>query len=238
MKRNILVIYIHCVTIFLTMSVCGQENNYKRERYRMIKTQLESRGITDNKILNAFQVVPRHEFVLPEHVRYAYKDQPLPIEEGQTISQPFIVAYMTDVLQLKKIDRVLEIGTGSGYQAAILSQLCDSVFTIELFEKLGNKARELFERLHYNNIVCKIDDGYLGWEEKAPFDAIIVTCAPSHIPKPLQDQLADGGRMIIPVGEGQVQHLVLLTKQNGEIQQKSVLPVRFVPMRDKDRVKY
>ncbi len=238
MKCTISVIYIQCVTIFLTMTVWGQENNYSRERYKMIETQLEARGITDNRILNAFRKVPRHAFVLPEYQRYAYSDQPMPIEEGQTISQPFIVAYMTDVLQLKRSDRVLEIGTGSGYQAAILSQLCDSVFTVELFESLGNKAHTLFEKLHYRNIVSKIGDGYLGWEEKAPFDAIIVTCAPSHIPKPLQDQLADGGRMIIPVGEGKVQHLVLLQKQNDKIRQKSVLPVRFVPMLDEDKGRY
>jgi len=231
-------IYWQAMFIFFSLAGFSQNNYLTRQRTYMVKTQIEARGINNKAILNAFLKVPRHEFVLPEHVRYAYNDQALPIEEGQTISQPFIVAYMTDVLQLERSDRVLEIGTGSGYQAAILSQLCDSVFTVELFEKLGIKASELFERLDYNNIVCRIDDGYLGWEEKAPFDAIIVTCAPSHIPKPLQGQLADGGRMIIPVGEGQVQHLVLLTKENGEIHQKSVLPVRFVPMRDKDRVKY
>ncbi|MCK3683796.1 protein-L-isoaspartate(D-aspartate) O-methyltransferase [Maribellus sp. YY47] len=238
MKRKNFVIYIHCVTIFLTMSVSGQDNSYNRERYKMIKTQLQSRGITDNKVLNAFRIVPRHEFVLPEYLRYAYTDQPLPIDEGQTISQPFIVAYMTDALQLKKSDRVLEVGTGSGYQAAILAQLCDSVFTVEIFESLETKASKIFKELKYHNIVCKVGDGYLGWKEKAPFDAIIVTCAPSHIPKPLQDQLADGGRMIIPVGEGQVQHLILMQKQNGKKGQKSVLPVRFVPMLDDEGLKY
>ncbi len=231
---------IYWQAMFLLFSLAGfpQDKDQARLRIHMVKTQIEARGISNQAILNAFLKVPRHEFVLPEYERYAYNDQPLPIEEGQTISQPFIVAYMTDVLQLKRSDRVLEIGTGSGYQAAILSQLCDSVFTVELFESLGNKAHTLFEKLHYRNIVSKIGDGYLGWEEKAPFDAIIVTCAPSHIPKPLQDQLADGGRMIIPVGEGQVQHLVLLQKQNGKIRQKSVLPVRFVPMLDEDKGRY
>ncbi|MFV0593705.1 MAG: protein-L-isoaspartate(D-aspartate) O-methyltransferase [Draconibacterium sp.] len=238
MRSKIFVIYIHCATIFLTMTVCGQKNDFNSERSLMVKTQIQARGIVNNKILNAFRTVPRHEFVLPEYLHYAYNDQPLPIEEGQTISQPFIVAYMTDALQLKKSDRVLEIGTGSGYQAAILAQLCDSVFTIEIFGSLAGKAQKLFEKLQYNNIVCKTADGYLGWEEKAPFDAIIVTCAPSQIPQPLQKQLANGGKMIIPLGEGRVQHLVLLQKQNDKIRQKSVLPVRFVPMIDAAGIKY
>ena len=197
-----------------------------------------ARGITDRKILEAFREVPRHKFVLPEYTRFAYNDYPLPIEEGQTISQPFIVAYMTDVLELKSTDRVLEVGTGSGYQAAILAQICDSVYTIEIFESLTEKAKSVFEELGYDNIYCKTGDGYQGWPAKAPFDAIIVTCAPTHVPQPLKDQLSEGGRLVVPVGEGQVQHLVLLQKKNGKIKQKNILPVRFVPMIDDEYKKY
>jgi protein-L-isoaspartate(D-aspartate) O-methyltransferase len=196
----------------------------------MVKTQIESRGITDKKVLEAFIKVERHKFVLPQYIPYAYNDSPLPIDEGQTISQPYIVAFMTDVLDLGKEDKVLEIGTGSGYQAAILAEICDSVFTIEIFEKLGKKAGTLFSQLGYENIFCRIGDGYQGWPEQAPFDAIIVTCAPEKVPNPLKEQLAEGGRMIIPVGSDPVQYLVLLKKKNGKIREQSILPVRFVPM--------
>ena len=205
----------------------------------MVKTQMEARGITDSIVLNSFRKVNRHLFVLPEFISNAYGDYPLPIEEGQTISQPYIVAFMTEALKLKSTDKALEIGTGSGYQAAILAEICDSVFTIEIFEKLGGKAKSIFEELGYNNIVAKIGDGYLGWQEHAPFDAIIVTCSPTHIPEPLQLQLAEEGRMIIPVGKNStVQQLVLLEKKNGRIIQKSVMPVRFVPMIDAGGEKY
>jgi len=196
----------------------------------MVYQQIQARGVSNKQILNAFLNVPRHEFVSPEYVNFAYNDYPLSIGEGQTISQPYIVAYMTDILNLNPTDRILEIGTGSGYQAAILSQICDSVFTIELFESLSKKAEKVFKKLGYKNIYCKVGDGYQGWKEKAPFDAIIVTCSPTHVPKPLKEQLAEGGRMIIPVGEGRVQQLVLLQKKNGKIREKAVLPVRFVPM--------
>ena len=214
------------------------QDAYRNQRIQMVSKQIMARGINDRKILEAFREVPRHKFVLPEYVRFAYNDSPLPIEEGQTISQPFIVAFMTDALNLKQSDRILEVGTGSGYQAAILAQICDSVFTIEIFESLSQKAKSGFEELGYDNIYCKTGDGYEGWPEKSPFDAIIVTCAPTHIPKPLKEQLAEGGRLIIPVGEGQVQHLVLLQKKNGKIKQKNILPVRFVPMVDDDLKKY
>ncbi len=204
----------------------------------MVELQLKNRGISNEAVLAAFQQVPRHEFVIPEYIKWAYADSPLPIDEGQTISQPYIVAYMTEVLDLKPSDRVLEVGTGSGYQAAILAQLCDSVFTIELFEELNKSATKVFRKLEYNNIYCKVGDGYLGWPEKAPFDAILVSCSPSHVPEPLQEQLAEGGRMIIPVGAGNIQKLVLLQKRNGKIRKKEVLPVRFVPMLDEDGGKY
>jgi protein-L-isoaspartate(D-aspartate) O-methyltransferase len=207
-------------------------------RNRMVKTQIEARGITDEKILDAFLKVERHKFVLSQYIPYAYADSPLPIDEGQTISQPYIVAFMTDALDLKRTDKVLEIGTGSGYQAAILAELCDSVFTIEIFEKLATKAQQVFNDLGYKNIWCKTGDGYKGWPEYAPFDAIIVTCAPAKIPEPLQEQLAEGGRMIIPVGSDPVQHLVSLKKKKGKIREESVLPVRFVPMIDERGEKY
>ena len=204
----------------------------------MVKTQIEARGISDPKILNAFKKVERHRFVLPETISRAYNDYPLAIDEGQTISQPYIVAFMTQVLNLEPKDKVLEIGTGSGYQAAILAEICDSVFTIEIFPKLGNKAGKLFSELGYKNIFNKIGDGYKGWSEHAPFDAIIVTCSPTHVPQPLKDQLAEGGRMIIPVGNYPYQNLVLLKKKKGKIKEEKVLPVRFVPMLDGEGKKY
>lgn len=204
----------------------------------MVRSQIEARGITNVSVLKAFRKVERHRFVLPEQVSRAYNDYPLPIEEGQTISQPYIVAYMTEVLNLKPTDKVLEIGTGSGYQAAILAEICDSVFTVELFEKLKQKASSLLTELGYKNIFCKTGDGYQGWPEHAPFDAIIVTCSPTHVPQPLKDQLAEGGRMIIPVGSYPGQTLVLLEKRNGKLKQRNVLPVRFVPMIDKKGNEY
>lgn len=217
----------------------GQEDHFTGQRQQMVNRQIKARGITDPKILKAFLAVERHKFVLPEYVSAAYYDSPLPIEEGQTISQPYIVAFMTDALDLKRTDKVLEIGTGSGYQAAILAQLCDTVYTIEIFEKLGKKAKSLYDRLGYNNIYCRIGDGYLGWPEHAPFDAIIVTCSPTHVPQPLKDQLAEGGRMIIPVGRSSMtQYLVLLKKRKGKIREEKVLPVRFVPMLDEKGKKY
>ncbi len=216
----------------------SQHDAFFYDRQQMVEQQLKKRGIGDKMVLAAFLKVPRHEFVLSEYIKWAYADAPLPINEGQTISQPYVVAYMTEVLELKRTDRVLEVGTGSGYQAAILAQLCDSVFTIELFEALSNSAENVFQQLNYNNIYSKVGDGYLGWPEKAPFDAIIVTCSPSHVPEPLKEQLAENGRMIIPVGEGYVQQLVLLQKKKGKIREKKILPVRFVPMVNDDREKY
>jgi protein-L-isoaspartate(D-aspartate) O-methyltransferase len=218
---------------------CSQNSDpFFALRNRMVKTQIEARGITDEKVLNALRKVERHKFVLPQYIPHAYADSPLPINEGQTISQPYIVAFMTDALDLKQTDKVLEIGTGSGYQAAILAELCDSVFTIEIFEKLAQKAQQVFNDLGYKNIWSKTGDGYKGWPEHAPFDAIIVTCAPTNVPEPLKEQLAEGGRMIIPVGDDPVQELVLLKKRKGKLREESVLPVRFVPMIDQDGKKY
>lgn len=175
--------------------------------------------------------VERHLFVPQSQVTYAYQDRPLEIGYGQTISQPFIVAFMTQVVGLEKTSKVLEIGTGSGYQAAILAEICDSVFTIEIVPQLAERADSLLKILMYNNVKVKTGDGYKGWPESAEYDAIIVTCAPAHIPEALKQQLAEGGRMIIPVGETHaVQELVLLRKKNGKLIEKSILPVRFVPM--------
>ncbi|MDI6640953.1 MAG: protein-L-isoaspartate(D-aspartate) O-methyltransferase [Elusimicrobiota bacterium] len=196
----------------------------------MVEKQMKARGIKDKLLLKALLKVERHKFV-PENVRkLAYEDYPLPIGEGQTISQPYIVAFMTEQLSLRGSEKVLEIGTGSGYQAAILAELCREVYSIEIIPELALKAEKLLKEIGYKNIKIKIGDGYLGWEEHSPFDAIIVTCAPEHIPQPLIDQLAEGGRMIIPVGK-YFQELVLIKKLKGKIIKKRVLPVRFVPMK-------
>ena len=216
--------------IFLFMQTTFSQDRFSGQRSQMVKTQIEARGISDPAVLKALRKVERHRFVMPENISKAYNDYPLPIEEGQTISQPYIVAFMTEVLNLKPSDKVLEIGTGSGYQAAILAEICDSVFTIEIFPKLTKKAQGIFNELGYKNIFCKTGDGYLGWPEHAPFDAVIVTCAPSKIPEPLKNQLAEGGRMIIPVDEFYGQSLVLLEKRKGKLREEKVLPVRFVPM--------
>jgi protein-L-isoaspartate(D-aspartate) O-methyltransferase len=198
----------------------------------MVNEQIRGRGISDTRVLNAMIKVPRHLFVQEPFTKKAYDDRPLPIGLNQTISQPYIVAFMTEVLKLKATDRVLEIGTGSGYQAAILAEICDSVYTIEIFESLAGRARKTLNQLGYKNILVKQGDGYRGWPEHAPFDVIIVTCAPTRIPQPLKDQLAEQGRMIIPVGESTVQKLILLVKNKGKILEETVLPVIFVPMID------
>ncbi|MCU0772187.1 MAG: protein-L-isoaspartate(D-aspartate) O-methyltransferase [Verrucomicrobia bacterium] len=205
------------------------------ERLRMVQEQLESpgRGITDPRVLEAMRRVPRHEFVPSELRSQAYADHPLPIGFGQTISQPFIVAFMTECLDARPTDRVLEVGTGSGYQAAVLAELVAEVYTIEIVEPLAEQASADLNRLGYTNVHVRAGDGYQGWPGKAPFDAIIVTCAPEAVPQPLVEQLAEGGRMIIPVGRIWEQQLILLEKEQGRLEQTSVLPVRFVPMTGK-----
>ncbi|MFC1840035.1 protein-L-isoaspartate(D-aspartate) O-methyltransferase [Thermodesulfobacteriota bacterium] len=208
------------------------EERYEEQRLRMVNEQIIARGVTDTQVVKAMKRVGRHLFVPEEYTRMAYADRPLPIGYGQTISQPYIVAYMTEILDLKPGEKVLEIGTGSGYQAAVLAEICDKVYTIEVVSPLGERARSLLKKLGYGNVVFKIGDGYKGWKENAPFDAIIVTCSPTHIPEPLQKQLAEGGRMIIPVGERYVQQLVYLVKKDGKLRRKAVLPVSFVPMVD------
>lgn len=207
-------------------------------RKEMVENQIIARGIADKKVINAMLKVERHLFVPDEYVQQAYEDYPLPIGEGQTISQPYIVALMTQSLALTKTSKVLEIGTGSGYQAAILAEICDSVYTIELFETLSKQAEITLNEVGYKNIRLKSGDGYAGWEQFGPFDAIIVTCAPTHVPQALQYQLAEGGKMVIPVGQANNQELVLYEKKNNNIHKKDIVPVRFVPMLDKSGKKY
>ena len=204
--------------------------DFAAQRQRMVTQQLKAHGISDERVLNAMNKVPREEFVLADAKASSYADQPLPIGYGQTISQPFIVAFMTEQLRPSSKDRVLEIGTGSGYQAAILAELAAEVYTIEIIEPLAKMADATLRRLGYKNVHVKAGDGYKGWPEHAPFDAITVTCAPDHVPQPLVDQLKEGGRMIIPVGGLGDQELFFLEKKNGELQRRVVLPVRFVPM--------
>lgn len=207
-------------------------DEYATARKRMVELQLKSAGrdITHAGVLKAMGEAPRHEFVPPEQREEAYADRPLPIGHGQTISQPYVVAFMTEKLEPKPTDKVLEIGTGSGYQAAVLSPLVAEVYTIEIVEPLGQRAKADLQRLGYGNVKVRIGDGYRGWPEAAPFDAIIVTCAPDKVPEPLVNQLKEGGRMIIPVGPSMDQNLYLLTKRGGKMERQSVLPVRFVPM--------
>jgi protein-L-isoaspartate(D-aspartate) O-methyltransferase len=213
---------------------CGQKPapvvDLASERQRMVQEQLMPRGVHDKRVLAAISKVPREEFV-PQDLRAAsYTDQPLPIGYGQTISQPYIVAFMTEQLHPSSGDHVLEIGTGSGYQAAVLAELVAEVYSIEIIEPLAKSAQATLQRLGYKNVHVKVGDGYKGWPEHAPFDAITVTCAPDHVPQPLIDQLKEGGRMIIPVGSFGDQELYLLEKKNGELKRRAVLPVRFVPM--------
>ena len=199
------------------------------KRLRMVERQIRNRGVKDERVLKAMKETPRHLFVPEGAVNQAYDDHPLFIGHGQTISQPYIVALMSEVLELKPEDRVLEIGTGSGYQAAVLSVLVNEVYTIEIIEELGESARERLAKLGYDNVEVRVGDGYLGWPEKAPFDAVIVTAAPETVPQTLVEQLAEGGRMVLPVGSFH-QELILLTKKNGTIQREYITAVRFVPM--------
>jgi protein-L-isoaspartate(D-aspartate) O-methyltransferase len=207
-----------------------QSRDSSAQRQRMVQEQLMPRGIHDGRLLAAMAKVPREEFVPPDVRAESYSDGPLPIGHGQTISQPFIVAFMTEQLRPSAKDRVLEIGTGSGYQSAVLAELVAEVYTIEIIEPLAKNAEATLARLGYKNVRVKVGDGYKGWPEQAPFDAIIVTCAPDRVPQALTEQLKDDGRMIIPVGGAGDQELYLLEKKNGQLEQRAVLPVRFVPM--------
>ncbi|APF17424.1 protein-L-isoaspartate(D-aspartate) O-methyltransferase [Caldithrix abyssi] len=208
------------------------EDYYAKLRKQMVEQQIIARGVKDPAVIRAMESVPRHLFVPESEMAYAYLDEPRPIGHGQTISQPYIVAFMTEQLHLKPTDRVLEIGTGSGYQAAVLAEIVDSVYTIEIVPELARIARERLQELGYDNVQVKQGDGYNGWPEKAPFDAIIVTAAPPNIPPPLLEQLKIGGVMVLPVGE-YVQELVVVQKSEEGISMRNVLPVRFVPMTGK-----
>jgi protein-L-isoaspartate(D-aspartate) O-methyltransferase len=230
MKR----IFSYAMAAFGAASCSGgvpEPERFREAREEMVRTQVIGRGVKDERVLAAMRKVPRHVF-MPREVRArAYDDSAVPIGHAQTISQPYIVAFMTEVLALKPEDRVLEIGTGSGYQAAIFAEMGKEVFSIEIVDALGKQAAMALKEAGYGQVKTRIGDGFRGWQEEAPFDAIMVTCAPDAIPQPLIDQLADGGRMIIPVGpQGAVQELVLVTNTAGALERKSILPVRFVPM--------
>ncbi|MFW6160891.1 MAG: protein-L-isoaspartate(D-aspartate) O-methyltransferase [Acidobacteriota bacterium] len=203
--------------------------DYNKLSREMVSTQLKSRGIKDKKVLKAMEKVPRHKFV-PENLRHlSYNDEPLPIGEGQTISQPYIVAYMTEKASLQENDKVLEIGTGSGYQTAILAKIAHEVYTVEVIPSLQQNAKNILNKLGYGNIRFRTGDGTKGWEEPAPYEAIIVTAAPPRIPEKLLEQLKDKGRLVIPIGEG-FQDLYLIIKDGNKIKKERLLPVRFVPL--------
>lgn len=206
------------------------EDPFIETRRAMVSDQIEREGISDPRVLAAMREVPRHLLVPPEYRARAYEPRPLPIGEGQTISQPYVVAFMTEILRLGPKDRVLEVGTGSGYQAAVAAKIAGQVFTVEIFPSLAERARKNLDSLGFRNISVRQGDGYYGWEEKGPFDAIIVTCAGGHIPPPLLRQLRNGGRMIMPVGGPfMTQNLVFLEKNaDGVLTQRNVLPVLFV----------
>jgi len=216
--------------------VAGQVDTFERQRKEMVERQLAARDITDRRVLEAMGAVPRHAFVDPPYRHMAYADHPLPIGDGQTISQPYIVALMTQLLQIQPHEKVLEIGTGSGYQAAVLAQLQAEVYTVEIIESLAQKAAATLADLGYDNIQVKWGDGNMGWEEAAPFDAAIVTCATPEVPESLFRQIREGGRIVVPLGDPlSYQTLTLIVKKNGKPKTQRVLGVRFVPMTSKKR---
>ncbi len=230
MELSLFHLFIFPILLISNQTLNKDDNNqYYKKRWEMVENQLISRGIKDSRVIKAMLKIPRHEFI-PEDLRdLAYNDNPVPIGIDQTISQPYIVALMTELLSLKENERVLEVGTGSGYQAAILAEIGCEVYTIEIIESLSLTSQTVLDRLGYKNIHFKIGDGYRGWTEMAPFDAIIVTAAPGHTPQPLIDQLKVDGRMVIPVGDF-YQDLLLIQKTPKGINKKNVTPVRFVPM--------
>lgn len=242
MSGRVLIIILYGVMMNIFNIGCKAKDinsdEFEKLRATMVKTQIERRGVKDEKVLNAMRKVERHKFVPEQYIEHSYEDRPLPIGEGQTISQPYIVALMTEVLDLDSTKKVLEVGTGSGYQAAVLAEICDSVYTIEIVEILGKRADKLLSELEYKNIKVKVGDGYKGWEEYSPFDGVIVTCAPSHVPQPLIDQMAENGKMVIPVDVAFGQDLILLIKEGGKLKRESIIPVRFVPMTKEDGTEY
>ena len=216
--------------LFAGLSFSQDKEYFEKEKRKMIERHLKPRGITDPRILEAMYKVPREEFIPQNLRRLAYSDGPLPIGEGQTISQPYIVALMTSLLEPKKTDKILEIGTGSGYQAAVLSLLVDKVYTIEIIKKLAQRAQDTLKRLGYDNVEVKWGDGFLGWEENSPFDGIIITCSVDDFPPKLIEQLKEGGRIVAPINNPfGYQDLVVGIKRKGEIIRKYSIPCRFVP---------
>ena len=208
-----------------------EQDQFASIRERMVEDQIVARGVQDSATLCAMRTVPRHEFVPSQWIRYAYDDTPLPIGSEQTISQPYIVALMTELIRPHKGQRVLEVGTGSGYQAAVLAKIVDSVYTIEILPELATSAAKRLKHLGYQNVVVRCGDGYLGWKDAAPFEGILVTAAAEHIPQPLIEQLRDGGVMVIPVGSVMsIQGLTVVKKRGNEIETETILPVRFVPL--------
>jgi len=226
------------IPIFFLFSMNEEDDALVRARKYMVENQLAARDITEKKVLEVMGKVPRHLFVDPKYRSLAYADRPLPIDEGQTISQPYIVALMTQHLRLKPGDKVLEIGTGSGYQAAVLTYFSDKIYSVEIKESLAIKAKETLKRSNHDRVQVKWADGYFGWEEFAPFDAIIVTCAANHVPPPLLEQLKEGGRLIIPLGSTlYYQTLTLVTKKDGKPRVQHISGVTFVPMTGKAQEK-
>lgn len=235
MKRLIFIsVVLSVLPVIVKATSDVDTSEFQLKRQNMVSSQIKDRGIKDPNVLNAMKKVPRHIFV-PEKLKYrAYQDYPLPIGEGQTISQPYIVALMTKSLQLSREQKVLEVGTGSGYQAAVLAEIVSKVYSIEIKEKLFQKAMEVLRMLGYNRIKIRHGDGYFGWEEAAPFDAIIITAAVDHIPPPLLSQLKDGGRLIIPLGNPfSYQNLSLVTKKGEDFRVEQITDVLFVPMTGK-----
>ena len=225
---------IKFVIPFLFCLFCAEEKTEEKWWHKkaalMVEIQIERRGVKDPRVLKVMRDTPRHRFIPPHLEKMAYLDGPLPIGEGQTISQPYIVALMTELLALKGDEKILEIGTGSGYQAAILSALVSEVFSIEIVKSLVDSAAVRLDKLGYKNVTTRWGDGYKGWPEEAPFDAIIVTAAPDKIPQPLIDQLKAGGRLVVPIGTRQQELKVITKNEDGTIQSKNIIPVRFVPM--------
>ncbi len=224
----------YILIVFMALGMCmeptGQQDPFRSMRDRMVKEQIEARGVRDTAVLSAMRQVPRHLFVTRGIEKFAYYDGPLDIGQGQTISQPYIVALMTELIKPGPGDTILEIGTGSGYQAAVLAEIAGQVYTIEIVPELGRQAASILKQQGYSNVEVKVGDGYNGWPEHAPFDAIIVTAAPERVPDPLFEQLKEGGRMVIPVGPRlAIQDLLLIEKISGKKVTRQIIPVRFVP---------
>jgi|AP95_1055475.scaffolds.fasta_scaffold91752_1 protein-L-isoaspartate(D-aspartate) O-methyltransferase len=235
---NLLKINIFLYSLFC-ISICNAQDTYIEKNWKMlanemVEYQIEDRGVKDKNVIQVMKNTPRHLFVPQEFIYESYNDRPIPIGEDQTISQPYIVALMTELLQLEHSDNVLEIGTGSGYQLAVLSQLIDFCYSIEIKESLATNARKKLNSLGYNNVKIKFGDGYQGWKEYAPFDKIIITAAPTEIPPELIKQLKEGGLMVLPVGESHNQELIVVRKKGQKLIKEYIIPVRFVPMIHKD----